>query len=57
MNNAEVLIEFKADDAEAKSVEKSQREELDKLASKGEFVAITGPSGSGKSTFFCINGC
>ena len=40
MNNAEVLIKFRGDDTEAKSVEKSQKEELDKLASKGELVAI-----------------
>lgn len=40
MNNAEVLIKFRADDSEANSVEKSQEEKLKSLQKTGEAVAV-----------------
>ena len=40
MNNAEVLIKFRADDSEANSVEKQQEDKLKQLQKTGEAVAI-----------------
>ena len=40
MNNAEVLIKFKADDSQANSVEKEQEQKLKQLQKTGENVAI-----------------
>ena len=40
MNNAEVLIKFKADDSQASSVEKEQQQKLKQLQKTGENIAV-----------------